>query len=78
MGAKVVARLIVCMTLLGLTGCVGPTVGPIITARPGPLYVVLAPARSGVPVPIVVIGIAAAGRRAGGPCLQGPVCLIPR
>ena len=66
MGTKVVARLMLCMTLLGLTGCAVTTITP----QPGPLYI----NRNGV----VHIGIAVAGKRAGGPCLQGPVCLIPQ
>ena len=66
MGAKVVAELILCMTLTGLTGCVATPITP----QPGPLYI--------NPYSNMRIGIAVAGKRAGGPCLQGPVCLIPQ
>ena len=69
MGTKVVARLMLCMTLLALTGCVGTTITP----QPGPLYI-----NPSNPYGGVHIGVAVAGKRAGGPCLQGPVCLIPR
>ena len=51
---------------LVLSGC---TV-PVVTPQVGPLYI------SGNYN--VVVGVAVAGRRAGGPCLREPVCLIPQ
>jgi len=50
--------------LAAVTGCVSA-----ITPMPGPLY----PDPNGN----LHLGIAVAGKDAGGPCMEGPVCLVP-
>ena len=54
--------------VLGLVVVAGCGVSAI-TPMPGPMYV--------DPNGNLHLGVAVAGKDAGGPCLQGPVCLMP-
>src|SRR3989442_15955764 len=48
----------------GALGCAGA-----ITPQPGPIFV--------DPNGYARLGVSVAGKEAGGPCLQGPICLVP-